>query len=61
MLSFRRRKIHRKISEGDHLYEGREDMVRRESVATYRQAVTADYGTMTQPETGPRDVLVGEH
>jgi len=34
-----------KISEGDRLYEGREDMAKaRVAVATYRQAVTADYG-----------------
>ena len=34
-----------KIAEGDRLYEGREDMAKaRVAVATYRQAVTADYG-----------------
>ena len=34
-----------KISEGDRLYEGRVDMAKaRVAVATYRQAVTADYG-----------------
>jgi Tfp pilus assembly protein PilF len=34
-----------KITEGDRLYEGREDIAKaRVSVATFRQAVTADYG-----------------
>jgi tetratricopeptide (TPR) repeat protein len=34
-----------KIAEGDHLYEGREDMAKaRVAVSALRQAVTADYG-----------------
>src|SRR4030095_2250311 len=34
-----------KLAEGDSLYDAREDMAKaRVAVATYRQAVTADYG-----------------